>query len=362
MAAQHLISPRLLFYAINGLGLGHVSRTLAIARAVRAQRPEAQILFLTTSEADHVIYREGFAAVKLPSTQLVGPARLRPAVFTKLTHTVVLNTVSAFNPAILVTDTFPAGVVQELLPTLSWEMRRAFVFRAQQLSRANEPFFQAALASYNLVITPHAPGSEEIPVPEKVPLVWSGPILIRGREEALTRRDARERLGLPRDGKVLYVAFGGGGDEEARAAAHTAIEAAEGRGWTIAVADAPLARTDSTHRGIYQVNHYPMAECFSAFDAAITAAGYNTVHELLHFGVPCVLVPFARKVDDQFARAAKLAAAGCALSACADTGSLREALLQLADPAQAERLSQCARAQVPENGAHRAAEAILALL
>src|SRR5579862_9808654 len=171
MQAPHLIAPRILFYAVNGLGLGHVTRLLAIARAVRKERPESQILFLTTSEADAVIAKEGFAAVKLPSKTVVSISRIQPAVFTKLAHTVVLNTVAAFNPALMIADTYPAGVVQELLPTLSWAMRRVFIFRAQQEERANEPFFQTALARYDLCLIPHPEGSEKVPVPEGVKAV-----------------------------------------------------------------------------------------------------------------------------------------------------------------------------------------------
>src|SRR5690349_10863784 len=44
--------PRILFYAVNGLGLGHVTRLLAIARAVRELEPNAEIVFFTSSEAE----------------------------------------------------------------------------------------------------------------------------------------------------------------------------------------------------------------------------------------------------------------------------------------------------------------------
>ncbi|MDR3571902.1 MAG: UDP-glucosyltransferase, partial [Candidatus Pacebacteria bacterium] len=183
----YLRAPRLLFYAVNGLGLGHVTRLLAIARSVRAERNDAQILFLTTSEADSVIYQEGFAAIKVPSRSTIREARLSPAVYGKLVQSVVMNAVAAFNPAILISDTFPAGASQELLPTLNWEMRRAFVFRAQKDERAWDAFFQAALGHYDLCIAPHREGEATIPVPAKVPLVWAGPILIRTRFEAMAK-------------------------------------------------------------------------------------------------------------------------------------------------------------------------------
>ncbi|WP_229635446.1 hypothetical protein, partial [Pseudomonas syringae] len=48
-----------LFLPINGAGLGHVSRALAVAKELRTQKPEAHIVFLTTSIAVHLVYREG---------------------------------------------------------------------------------------------------------------------------------------------------------------------------------------------------------------------------------------------------------------------------------------------------------------
>jgi predicted glycosyltransferase len=359
----HLTMPRILFYAVNGLGLGHVTRLLAIARAVRARCPEAQVLFVTTSEADWVIYREGFAAVKVPSRSILPAAKLRPAVYAKLVHSVVLNVVSAFNPAILVADTFPAGASQELLATLSWEMRRAFVFRAQKPERAVDPFFQSALGRYDICIAPHEEGEEQIPIPEPVKPVWTGPILVRDATDALSRCEARTRLGLPANARIAYVTFGGGGDAEADEAAAIAIAGAKRAGWSVAVADAPLSRSEPGHdAGVFHVAHYPMAEMLAAFDAAISAGGYNSVGELMHFGVPSILIPFERGLDDQFARVDRMAAAGGALTCPLDAAAIATALGKVADPAVAWRMSASARSLVPANGAQTAADAILALL
>lgn len=364
MQAPHLVSPRILFYAVNGLGLGHVTRLLAIARAVRAERPEAQILFLTTSEADAVIAKEGFAAVKLPSKTTSAESRLQPGVYMKLAHTVVMNTVAAFNPAILVSDTFPAGAVQELLPTLTWTMRRVFVFRAQQPERASDPFFQSTLARYDLCLIPHPEGSEEVPIPESIRAVWTGDIFVRNRSEAWPREKARSYLGLPAEGRILYAAFGGGGDEEFANAVETTLAAAAGTDWIVAVPDAPLLRSrlPACSEQVFRVSHYPMAECLFAFDGAVSAAGYNTVNELMHFGIPSILIPFPRGLDDQFARVRRLVEAGAALTSELAPAALRAALARLADPAAAESLRQKSQSLVTESGAARAAQEILSLL
>jgi len=356
--------PRVLFYAVNGLGLGHVTRLLAIGRKVRKLAPEAEIVYFTSSEAEDVIYREGFAAFKVPSKTLRGRAHLRPSTYARMLQTVTLNLMASFHPHILVVDTFPAGTLQELLPVLRWDSRKVFVFRVQRPEVASSPLVQNTLGLYDLVIVPHAPGEVHAPVPEAVRCVWTGPILIRDRNDALERSEARARLGLPPDGSVIYVSFGGGGDAAMDSALNLTVEALEPCGAHLAVAQAPLYRGVAPRRsGSTIVQYYPMAEMYAAFDAAISAAGYNSTMELMHHGVPTALVPFPRQVDDQHARAHALADAGCAI--CVDPlddGSLRRAAERLLDGVAAAGLADAARIRAPHNGADLAAEAIVGLL
>lgn len=363
--------PRILFYAVNGLGLGHVTRLLAIARKVRDRVPAAEIVFLTSSEAEDVIYREGFAAFKVPSKTLRMHASLRPATYARMLQTVALNLVASFHPHVMVVDTFPAGMSQELLPVLRWDTRKVFVYRVQRPEVAGSPLMQNTLALYDLVVAPHREGEEDVPRPEGLDACWAGPIMLRDRADALPRAEARALLDLPEDGPVVYVSFGGGGDSTVSAAIDGAVEALAGSSLEaggvpvhLAVADAPLERARRTRRpGVTRVAYYPIAECFAAFDAAISAAGYNSATELLHHGVPAAFVPFTRQVDDQVARAERIAAAGAGL--CLrdpDPAAIRDAAARLLDPAAAARMRERAMAMAPENGADRAAEAILGLV
>ncbi len=359
--------PRILFYAINGLGLGHVTRLLAIGRKLRILVPEAEIVYFTSSEAEDVIFREGFAAFKVPSKTLRCAAKLRPSTYAKMLQTVTLNLAASFHPHVLVVDTFPAGTLQELLPVLRWDSRKVFVFRVQRPSAAQSPLTQSALALYDLAIMPHHEGEVEAPLPQGLRSVWAGPIVIRDRDDALPRQEARARLGLPPTGPVVYVTYGGGGDAAMDRALQQTIEALSGEPFTVAVPNAPLYRGTLPHgaelpQNVRIVTHYPMAEMYAAFDAAISAAGYNTAMELLHHGVPTALVPFPRQVDDQYARASSLAADGAALMVEELTvSSLKDAANALLDTSRAVALRTAAQRRVPANGAHAAAQAIAAL-
>ncbi len=167
---------RVAFYAVNGLGLGHVTRLLSIARALRRLSPDVEVLFLTSSEADGVIYREGFAAVKLPSKTIREEVGLDKRRYLKLAQTVTWNTLGVFDPDVLVVDTYPTGSFEELVPVLRWKQKSVFVFREQRESAASSPLMQATLPLYDAVIVPHADARVVGPVPEPHKLRAVGPI------------------------------------------------------------------------------------------------------------------------------------------------------------------------------------------
>ncbi|WP_225411137.1 glycosyltransferase [Stigmatella hybrida] len=359
-------APRFVFYAVNGLGLGHVTRLVSIARALRRLSPECEVLFLTSSEADHVIYREGFAAVKLPSKTIREHCGLRKGTYLKLAQTVTWNTLAAFDPDVLVVDTYPTGSFEELIPVLRWRQKNVFVFREQRAEAAGSGLLQASLRLYDRVLIPHDSVAQAGPVPEPAKALAVGPILIRERHELPTRAQARKTLGLPEEGTLLYASFGGGGDPEgARALTLTAQVVQELPGVRLVVGAGPLWREQppALEGAVVLQGRYPALDFLPAFDAAVTAAGYNAVHELLYAGIPSVFIPFERMVDDQEKRAREVAAAGAGLSCVPLTrDGLAQAVREVLKPEVRQRLSAGARKKVERNGAEPAARALLELL
>jgi predicted glycosyltransferase len=368
---------RALFYAVNGLGLGHVVRLLAIARKLRRRAPDVEVLFVTSSEADGVIYREGFAALKVPSKNIRDEAGIRKKTYQRLVQTVVWNAVSSFDPDVLVVDTFPTGSLQELVPILTWDVRKVFVFREQKEEMARRPLLQNALRLYDRVIVPHDE-SDDLLLPEGVRAVAVGPILIRDREEVWTRDAARAHLGLPPDRTVVYASFGGGGDPEVDRCLRLVLTAAgELPDLHVVLAPGPLFRRPggaakgrreegAAHPAlgdrVSALEHFPAVELYRAFDFAVSGVGYNSSHELLHLGVPGIYIPFPRVIDDQGARARWISEREAGLSLPApDLDSLRAALRRLLEPREREAISRRARELVPGNGADRAAREVLAV-
>jgi predicted glycosyltransferase len=358
---------RWLFYAVNGLGLGHLTRLTGLARQLQQRSPKSQFLFLTSSEAESLLWQEGFASVKVPSQMACRRSGLNYSTYTCLLHTVVTNAIAAFRPHVLIVDTFPAGSAQELLPVLRWEGRRVFIYREQKSEVCGDKWFQDLLAMYDLILVPHAKGEVELPLSQHVPVEWVGPMLVRSQAEALDRQQARLRLQLPLAGQLLYVGFGGGGDpeyEKLMAWVLSQIECLPQ--WQFACPRPPLgsisaiATNLANAPNVRQISYYPLAECWNAFDAAIAAAGYNTAAELLHNGIPTIWIPVSRQVDDQVRRAQRIAQsqAGWLVNPY-DTEMLRATLLHLDDAAVRSRCAARAKQLVTQNGAAYAADYLL---
>ncbi|MEM9218157.1 MAG: glycosyltransferase [Cyanobacteria bacterium P01_F01_bin.150] len=382
-------SYRWIFYAVNGLGLGHLTRTMALARQVRSRLPHSQFLFLTTSEAAGLFWQEGFACVKLPSRMAAQQSGLRYGTYNQLLHTLVVNTIGAFHPHVLVVDTFPAGSAKELLPVLRWSGKRVFIYREQKQAVCADPWFQQLLPLYDRILIPHCPGEIDLPVPAQIPVQWTGPMLIRDRQEALPRTVARQRLQLLQDKPLLYVGFGGGGDLRYAKLLHWVLaQKSHYPQWQFVVAIPPLSQsaamdpsvTDNltehptehlskyltehpTDNNLSTIRYYPLAECWTAFDGAISAAGYNSVSELLHHGIPTIWVPLDRQADHQDQRVDRIVnhRAGWRVNPF-DTAALHHCLGKLSDPIHRQTVAYQAQSLAQPNGAAIAAESLVAWL
>jgi UDP-N-acetylglucosamine--N-acetylmuramyl-(pentapeptide) pyrophosphoryl-undecaprenol N-acetylglucosamine transferase len=360
------VPTRCLFYASNGHGLGHLIRTLAVARALRASKPDLDIMFVTNSEACQLAWREGFQVVKLLSPpanfmDLDIPAREE---LRRINRGIVYAVLKGFTPDLVVVDFFPLGQIGDMMPLHSHAARKVFIARERNAAAEIATHAPLIESLYNLVLIPHQASEVDGRKPANVKTVYTGAIMIRSRDEALSREQARARLGLAPGAFTVFVGFGGGGNPAYDTVQQWVLEqAGAARNWTFAVARPPLLRSQSTvapQGATKEISYMPMAECWTAFDAAISTLGYNSTAELLHHGVPTIFVELAGGLDDWAKRAGRIAKADAGLPIKAfDTEGLQLQLEQLADPARRQTLAGNARDLVPANGARLAADAIL---
>ena len=283
----------MLGYAINGRGMGHLTRQLSILRWVRrlAQTAgvRAECWVLTSSEADTLARREGIPSIKIPSKSSMRDAGLEPARYLAVARGWVLQAVTTLQPDVLVVDTFPAGSFGELAAALELVRHRVLVRRAMKVDAVRDAGFEALLPLYDRIIVP-----DEI----------QSPILLRERPELQTRERARAALGVPEGARVCWVALGGGGDPSAPAVLPRVVDLVRAAGWHVVVAAGPLyTGPERRGGGITWLDRYGSVELLPAADVAVSAGGYNSVHELRFVGVPTVFLPQEKLADDQGARA-----------------------------------------------------------
>jgi predicted glycosyltransferase len=123
------LSPiRILMYSHDTYGLGHITRTLRIASAIRHRTPRASILVLSGSPvAPYVPLPPGADLVKLPSVLKSGADRYESrnlavdfSQIKRMRRDVILSTAETFRPHLFLVDNVPLGMKGEILQTLEF--------------------------------------------------------------------------------------------------------------------------------------------------------------------------------------------------------------------------------------------------
>lgn len=356
------MAQRFLIYAINGNGLGHVARSLAIATRLRERMPDAGFLFLTSCEDPAPIWRAGFLSVKMPSTDARSIADLDRDEFLRIVTIGTAAVFAEYRPTVLIADTVPQGNVQELRPQLARPMRKILLLRACPFLNAWKGYLDH-VAMYDHLIIPYEREDEvEYPGDLAARGAWVGRITICSPEALLSRADARARLGLPAEGRAVLVSFGGGGSEEVKERLKLALEvAARHPEILFAVLRPPLGRFPLPALAcgnVHLISHFPIMECFHAFDVALCTSGTNMVGELIQAGLPMVWMPLSKVSVDQFPNAVRCVRRGIGLLPRLEPEPVAGAIGALLDPARREAMRRRMAIVRRPNGADVAVDLI----
>ena len=182
------------------------------------------------------------------------------------------------------------------------------------------------------------------------------------------RAEARRALGLDPDRPALLLTPGTGALEDVGGPVRVALEVVRRQApeWQVAVTSPALARHGvgaGDDDVVLLTDTFPLARSLAAFDAAVSAAGYNSVHELLGAGIPTVLVPGqSLGTDDQPGRAATLEGEGVCLAVQPeDAGGMRAAMTRLLDPDTAAGVRAACRDLPATTGGAEAARLLVDL-
>jgi UDP-N-acetylglucosamine--N-acetylmuramyl-(pentapeptide) pyrophosphoryl-undecaprenol N-acetylglucosamine transferase len=367
---------RVLHYAINGIGIGHVMRLRAIARSMQKLAPELgfelEPFFVTSTEAPTLLAMGDLPVFKVPSAAVLrqnGSAQERVRLAAR---DCVWSIIERMKPHLLLMDTVPTGSFDEFMPfpginAFDLCARKVFIYRPVKLTDANAIKFSTVLPQYDLILVPENLGAaEEVVVPEciKRSVEWCGPVLSYDHSDLLDREAALLSLGVQKRGVHVYLSAGGGGHRDAQTMIGTVCELLGDRlDLQLLVGAGPLYRGSKPKRAnVVWLNTVEMASHLAAVDIAISAGGYNSFNELMFAGIPTIFVPLDAAVDDQRRRAsrAESVGAGVVISGLHDKKLL--ATIELwRDGNQRAKASAAAKALVPQNCAKIVARRTLEL-
>jgi hypothetical protein len=200
----------------------------------------------------------------------------------------------------------------------------AFIWLRRGMWRQQTNEAQIRRASFfDLVIEPGdlAGDSDLGPTAGQRNVTQVSPISLLEAIDSLPRNEAREALGLPVEREIALVTLGSGRLGDVAGPGEVAIRALlEESDLHIAVTRPAVARNVVDVSGTDRVTEirdvYPQVSYLSAFDLAVSSAGYNAVHELIPSGLPALFVAnSSTRTDDQGARSRRLEELGFGLGA-----------------------------------------------
>ena len=358
-------APRVLFVSSNGAGMGHLTRLMAMARRASAA---IQPVFLSLSQAVPIVATTGTAG---PGRQdgfgyEYCPSRAALDMDTRSWNVMFearfIEIMERHRPAAVVFDgTWPyLGLVaaRPRFPEIRFVWSRRGMWKAgaspEQLDKA---------AVFDLVIEP---GEFAAPfdrgVTRRAEAFRVDPIVFLDRSELLDRAEARRELGLDPDRPAVLVTLGAGNINDLTSDLGGVIDAlARDPDKQICVTKPPISGREQP--GVAQVTHlsvYPLSRYALAFEYAFAAAGYNSYHEHIAFGLPSIFVPNDEtRTDDQVGRARYAAEAGVGLHLPQITPpALADAVARMDDAgARAQMRAACAE-RWPGNGAQAAVDRV----
>jgi UDP:flavonoid glycosyltransferase YjiC (YdhE family) len=344
----------LLFFTSNGAGMGHLTRMMSIARRLP---PTVRPIFATLSTGMQVVRDAGYFCEFIPRAPGHRASEWNAFLEQRLTEIIRRYDVDA----LIFDGTVP---FQGLLGAKeATGVPGAWCRRAMWQEGKSEKIPRRA-KHFELVIEPgeFAEAYDQgATVAHREEAMRVRPILLLDESEVLDRKEARKELGLSDSRLAVLVGLGAGNDEDTASPTRVAVEALlRHRNLEVVVAEWVIQKEAfELPDRVKPIKTYPISRLLRAFDFAFSAAGYNSYHEHIGFGVPTIFIPTETQLDDQPSRAryAESVGVGLNLDPFSETGLERRVELMLNKDSRKEMADRC-RELFPGNGAEDAMKAV----
>lgn len=301
--------PVVLLHAINGTGLGHLSRQTALARHLRGHYPSLKPVILAECTAAPDICTD-IPFVQIPSTddlRRLGRTDVIAHDLLRCKISMCMSVVESLRPTLVVHDTMvwnPLASVARLVGA-----RQALALRPR---RDIDSYLQQADCPVHFMDLIFVPDSREdypdfaeaLEAAGLAPL-WTGP-LIRPVEDSPHR--VRRRLGLSPERALLVATTGGGSGDDSRSHLEFCLNACARithPELTVLLITGPLLTGSirvppSFPHELHVLRITPhLQDLLAAADVVMCRGGYGSLNEAARGGAAVFAAAAERKVDDQ---------------------------------------------------------------
>ena len=294
----------IIFFPTNGVGFGHFTRLLAIAKQIRKTDSEIEIVFFTTMPTLNILAAEGFPCYYVPGRYRYED--MDPSTWNSICEEMLNLVFTIHKPKAFIFDgAYPYRGMLNALQSYSNNILKVWIRRGSiKKKSSNIPI--DSFTHFHAVIRPgdSMPANFDDEFDNAIPLIKTNPIILFDSIES-GQSSLRERLGIPKLSIVCYLQLGAGKINDTTSELNITIEELIKHPHIYVVIGESLIgdQIKFSHPRVRNIREYPNSKYFNDIDFAIVAGGYNTYHELIEFNVPSICYPnFNTGRDDQLAR------------------------------------------------------------
>lgn len=303
----------IVFFPTNGVGFGHFTRTLAVARRLKKIDSSLEIVFVTTMPTLHPLSEEGFLSYHLPPRYRY--EGMEPRVWNSLIEELMDTVFSLHRPKMFIFDgAFPyRGMLNSVKDSES--MSKVWLRRGM-FKPDSKPIPTESINHFDAVIRPGDSTASEVvaEVEHDASIISCNPITLLDEEEFAPVGELRRRMGIPSQAVVCYLQLGAGRINDISREIRFTLDALSKHSQIITVVGESILgdRISYSEDSVRILRDYPNSMYFRDFDFAILAGGYNSYHEAIQSALPTICYPNLKTgTDDQLARALVAEEAGC---------------------------------------------------
>ncbi len=352
-------------FPTNGVGFGHFTRLLAIAKRMKVKNPDLEIIFISTMPTMHLLKEFGILGYRIP-----GRKEFKDTSATEW-NAILEESMSlvfaAHRPSIFVFDgAFPYRGMLNAIKGRN-NLKRIWVRRGTFKKNAtNIPV--DSLLHFDHIIRPKdsVPTNTSRELLNDIEVSHCEPIIYLDQNDLLSKSDSRARLGIRENMFVAYIQLGAGNINSIGPIVEQCTEILSlKKNIHVVIGESMIgSRLSVNGQRIQILRDYPNSWYFNGFDIAIIAGGYNSYHEVIYHKLPSICIPNTKTgMDDQLARV-ETAANSDAMIVIEDPEpiALEIAIEKILDPAYRDKMKNQMAKLVMPNGAEEIAEFFIKIL